>query len=105
MIVLAVSMTDSVYMCTFFPFPFCRMKGAMSDSSSLFYYGMMRHLYPSTSYRHNSGGDPAHIPSLTHEEFVNFHKKHYHPSNSIFFSYVREAASFLFSVQFQALSR
>lgn len=34
-----------------------------------------------------SGGDPLDIPSLTHQDLVNFHQKYYHPSNSRVFSY------------------
>lgn len=40
-----------------------------------------------TIYANSSGGDPAFIPELTQEEFLNFHKKYYHPSNSYIFLY------------------
>ena len=33
------------------------------------------------------GGEPDEIPSLTYKGLVDFHKKHYHPSNAIFFTY------------------
>src|SRR5699024_6460110 len=39
-------------------------------------------LYPNSIYRYESGGDPAAIPGLTQEEFVDYHEKYYHPSNS-----------------------
>lgn len=62
------------------------MKGAMSDPSSLLSRRMGRHLYPTTTYRHNSGGEPADIPVLTWQQLRDFHARYYHPSNSWFFS-------------------
>lgn len=34
-----------------------------------------------------SGGEPLAIPSLSHEELVQFHKEHYHPSRAVLFTY------------------
>ena len=36
---------------------------------------------------YESGGDPECIPDLTYEEFLNFHRKYYHPSNSYIYLY------------------
>jgi len=63
------------------------MKGAMSDSSSLLGRRLTRHLYPTATYRHNSGGEPEDIPNLTWQQLRDFHARYYHPSNSWFFSY------------------
>jgi Zn-dependent M16 (insulinase) family peptidase len=63
------------------------MKGAMSSITSQLWHGMSKHLYPSSTYKHNSGGDPESIIDLTHEDLVNFHQKHYHPSNATFFTF------------------
>ena len=63
------------------------MKGAMSSVSSQLWHGLSRHLYPSSTYKHNSGGDPEDIIDLTHDYLVDFHKKHYHPSNATFFTF------------------
>ncbi|MDB2570148.1 insulinase family protein, partial [Gammaproteobacteria bacterium] len=63
------------------------MKGAMSSITSQLWHGMSKHLYSSSTYKHNSGGDPENIIDLTHEDLVNFHKKHYHPSNATFFTF------------------
>ena len=63
------------------------MKGAMSSITSQLWHGMSKHLYPSSTYKHNSGGNPENIIDLSHEDLVNFHKKHYHPSNATFFTY------------------
>ena len=66
---------------------FNEMKGAMSSISSQLWHGMSKHLYDSSTYKHNSGGDPESIIDLTHEYLVDFHKKHYHPSNATFFTF------------------
>lgn len=58
------------------------MKGAMADSASLFSYKLYQKLFPTITYQHNFGGDPAFIPDLTHEQLKEFHRTHYHPSNS-----------------------
>jgi hypothetical protein len=58
------------------------MKGAMAESASLFVYKLYNKLFPTITYQHNSGGDPADIPNLTHEQLQQFHRTHYHPSNT-----------------------
>jgi len=63
------------------------MKGAMSDPSSLLSRRMGRHLYPTTTYGHNSGGEPSDIPNLSWQQLRDFHARYYHPSNAWFFSY------------------
>ncbi len=63
------------------------MKGAMSSPDQVMVRSMLNAMYPDTTYRHNSGGDPAVIPTLTHEQLKRFHKQHYHPSNSFFYTY------------------
>eukprot|EP01006_Ploeotia_vitrea_P039869 TRINITY_DN66383_c13_g1_i1.p1 TRINITY_DN66383_c13_g1~~TRINITY_DN66383_c13_g1_i1.p1 ORF type:complete len:1002 (-),score=613.58 TRINITY_DN66383_c13_g1_i1:82-3087(-) len=65
------------------------MKGAMSDPGALFSERLVRSLYdtPESPYHHNSGGDPEKILDLTYEQLVDFHRRHYHPSNCAFFSY------------------
>jgi len=63
------------------------MKGAMSSPQQVMVRSLMEALYPSTTYRHNSGGDPAAIPHLTHDQLKAFHKRHYHPSNAFFYTY------------------
>ncbi|GBC63584.1 peptidase M16 [Desulfonema ishimotonii] len=63
------------------------MKGAMSSPDQVMSRSLLNALYPDTTYSNNSGGDPADIPSLTHEQLVAFHRRHYHPSNAFFFTY------------------
>ena len=67
---------------------FNEMKGAMSGEIDQLYYALMPHLFPTTTYHYNSGGDPAQIPKMTHEDLVAFHQTHYHPSNAIIMSFV-----------------
>ena len=66
---------------------FNEMKGAMSGEVDQLYHAVAHHLFPTTTYHYNSGGDPADIPDLTHEELVAFHASHYHPTNSISMSF------------------
>jgi len=63
------------------------MKGAFSDPDSILSSAIDKALYPDTTYSYESGGDPDHIPELTYEEFINFHKTYYHPSNSYIYFY------------------
>ena len=58
------------------------MKGAFGSPERQLYQQISAQLYPNSIYRYESGGDPAAIPGLTQEEFVNYHQKYYHPSNS-----------------------
>ena len=66
---------------------FNEMKGAMSSISSQLWHGLSKHLYNSSTYKHNSGGNPENIIDLTHDYLVDFHRKHYHPSNATFFTF------------------
>ena len=63
------------------------MKGAMSSQDQVMVRSMLNALYPDTTYRFNSGGDPKVIPELTYEQLKAFHQRHYHPSNAFFFTY------------------
>ncbi len=63
------------------------MKGAMSSPDQVMVRSLLNALYPDTTYRYNSGGDPAFIPTLTHEQLKQFHARHYHPSNAFFYTY------------------
>jgi Zn-dependent M16 (insulinase) family peptidase len=63
------------------------MKGALSDSESLFATRLQQHLFPGSTYSHVSGGDPPRIVDLTHDQLVAFHRRHYHPSNALIYTY------------------
>ncbi len=63
------------------------MKGAMSSPDQVMVRSLLNALYPDTTYRFNSGGDPEAIPRLTHDQLKAFHRRHYHPSNAFFYTY------------------
>ena len=66
---------------------FNEMKGAYSSPDNLLAEYSQQSLFPDTTYGLDSGGDPRVIPSLTYEEFRDFHRRYYHPSNSRIFFY------------------
>ena len=66
---------------------FNEMKGALSDTDSLFSTRLQAALFPGSIYAHNSGGEPLSILGLSHEQLVAFHRKCYRPSNARFFTY------------------
>jgi hypothetical protein len=66
---------------------FNEMKGSMSSVDRVMEQSIMSALYPNSTYRFNSGGDPKAIPSLTYEQLKKFHQRFYHPSNARFYSY------------------
>lgn len=66
---------------------FNEMKGAMSSAHSALNEVVNKYLYPTTTYHHNSGGDPAHIPDLSYEGLKAFHRAHYHPGNAVFMTF------------------
>lgn len=63
------------------------MKGAFSSPDSVLYREISTALYPHTTYGCESGGDPGEIPELTYEQFLDFHRTYYHPSNSYIYLY------------------
>lgn len=66
---------------------FNEMKGATSDPDDVLFLGIDRALFPDTPYRFESGGDPRAIPTLTYEEFLDNHSRHYDLSNSYIILY------------------
>lgn len=63
---------------------FNEMKGAMSSPVSQLWQNVSKYLFPTTTYHHNSGGEPVDIPDLTHQQLLAFYQRHYHPSNAVF---------------------
>jgi presequence protease len=61
---------------------FNEMKGVYSDPDELAATAVMKALYPDTPYGFSSGGDPAKIPDLTYDEFIDTHARFYSPSNA-----------------------
>ncbi len=63
------------------------MKGAFSSPEGVLDRVILNTLFPDTSYAYESGGDPEAIPDLTYGQFLDFHRKYYHPSNSYIYLY------------------
>jgi Zn-dependent M16 (insulinase) family peptidase len=63
------------------------MKGAMDSTDAQLESARERTLLSDTIYRHNSGGEPADIPRLTHRDLVEFHRRCYRPANACFVTY------------------
>ena len=63
------------------------MKGAFSSADDVLTREIMNSLYPDITYGIESGGDPDVIPELTYEEYLDFHRTYYHPSNSYIYMY------------------
>ena len=63
------------------------MKGAFSSADGVLEREILNTLFPDTPYCNESGGDPDVIPELTYEQFLDFHRRYYHPSNSYIYLY------------------
>lgn len=63
------------------------MKGAFSSPEGVLDRVIQNTLFPDTVYANESGGDPEVIPELTYEQFLDFHRTYYHPSNSYIYLY------------------
>ena len=63
------------------------MKGVYSSVDGILEAAVNAALYPNHPYALESGGDPDVIPSLSYEDFKNFHAGYYHPSNSYIYLY------------------
>lgn len=59
------------------------MKGATSGVDEQLNYATRDIMFKDTPYHFNSGGDPEYIPSLTYEQYCEFYKTHYVPSNAL----------------------
>jgi len=63
------------------------MKGDQSSTVSQLYEAIKAELFPTSTYHHNSGGNPEAIIDLTYEDLTKFHRTHYHPTNAIFMTF------------------
>lgn len=61
---------------------FNEMKGVYSQPDNIHGRIAQQTLFPDNTYGVDSGGDPKVIPKLTFEEFKEFHRRYYHPSNA-----------------------
>lgn len=63
------------------------MKGVYSSAENIVADAITFNLHENSSYGVDSGGDPSLIPTLSYEEFKDYHKKYYHPTNSYIYLY------------------
>ena len=63
------------------------MKGAYSAPDQQLFRYIQNSLFKEAPYGVDSGGYPDSIPELDQEEFLDFHRKYYHPSNSYIYLY------------------
>ncbi len=63
------------------------MKGALSSPDAQLERKIQGSLLKDTTYACESGGDPDAIPQLTRDQFLAFHTRFYHPSNSYIYLY------------------
>lgn len=66
---------------------YSEMKGAFSNTDDVLSREVLNGLFPDTTYSVESGGDPDVIPELTYEDYLDFHRTYYHPSNSYIYLY------------------
>ena len=75
------------------------MKGALSDATSVLYDELQKALFPDTPYAFESGGTPQAIPTLTYENYLDEHRRHYRTDNSYIVLYgnldIERALAFL----------
>lgn len=58
------------------------MRGAMSDPDEVALAGLNEALFPDNAYGFESGGNPDVIPTLTYEDYLDTHARHYNMANS-----------------------
>lgn len=63
------------------------MKGVFSSPDQQLARLIQKSLLSDTPYGFESGGDPEAIPELSYEQFLEFHRTYYHPSNSYIYLY------------------
>ena len=66
---------------------FNEMKGVYSSPDDVLMSKILEELFTESPYKYESGGDPEVIPTLTYDDFIEYHKKHYHPANSYIYLY------------------
>ena len=64
---------------------FNEMKGAYASADRQVRGSLNRLMFPNSPYGYESGGDPAAIPNLTYEAFIDSHRRFYAPSNAYVF--------------------
>jgi Zn-dependent M16 (insulinase) family peptidase len=66
---------------------FNEMKGAFESQNSYLQEQVFKNLFQGSEYGNCHGGEPEEIMNLTYQDFKNFHKENYHPSNCTIVTY------------------
>ena len=66
---------------------YSEMKGVYSSADGVLDRITLTSLFPDNGYSNESGGDPVSIPELTYENYLDFHRRYYHPSNCYIYLY------------------
>ena len=64
---------------------FNEMQGNDNQPDYIMWMQNEKQLFPDLFFRFNSGGDPAYIPDLTYEQFVETYNRFYSTQNAIFY--------------------
>ncbi|MCR5737797.1 MAG: insulinase family protein [Eubacterium sp.] len=63
------------------------MKGVFSSPDGVMDRMVFHSVFPDITYGFESGGDPKEIPELSYEQYLDFHSRYYHPTNSYIYLY------------------
>ena len=63
------------------------MRGVYSNPDDILESCILHNLYNGTNYQYEYGGNPDEIINLSFDEFKDFHRKYYSPSNAIIYLY------------------
>lgn len=63
------------------------MKGVYSDPAVVLSEMLNKKMFEGCGYANDAGGNPDYITDLSYEEFLEFHKNHYYPSNAVIYLY------------------
>lgn len=66
---------------------YSEMKGVYSSADGVLDRITHQSVFPDTGYANESGGHPESIPDLTYENYLDFHRRYYHPSNCYIYLY------------------
>lgn len=62
-------------------------RGAYASAETVVEAAVARALYPDTPHAHDHGGHPDEIPSSSLAAAVEFHRRYYHPSHALFYTF------------------
>lgn len=63
------------------------MKGSYASATRILKKQICKSLFPENEYYYDSGGSPEEIPQLSYDEYIEYYKKFYHPSNAYIYLY------------------